>query len=236
MVCYRPEKYSVCVGLIKESAHIGGFLMINSFVNVTTFGQFISCSFNLGADGTLADKRITAQEDCVVQPAVYEKTLTPERIAEYIAQGKKVENLSKAVETENIRVNSLYAFAKELSAVSQIDNNEPIIIYVPTALLQELVSGRIKFYIAETAPETTYYSQFELDLWKQVMPMIKDNFDRLVFKDINSCKKNISNTAVQQDRVNIYKSMYNLMLESFRTEKANRAVNKPQAPKNEVAF
>lgn len=197
--------------------------MINIFINSTTWGQAMSATFNMSIEGSVAQKRLTPIEECTVNDPVYEKVLSAEKVAQYIAQGKKVGNLDKAVITENIRVNSLNALIKELEFVSNYDNKDMIIAYVPTELLQELESGRIKFYLAEDSKGTTYYSDFELELWKKALPLIQDLYCRIVFKDINACKKNVSKTQIQADRVSIYNNMYAMLLTAFREMKAIKA-------------
>ena len=108
---------------------------------------------------------------------------------------------------------------RELELVMSLETEEMLIAYVPGELLQEIESGRVKFYLTDET-ETTYYSEFELALWKEVMPMIQALYCRLVFKNINACKQNKSNTPVQAERVNINAGMYSKLLTAFREMKA----------------
>ena len=195
--------------------------MLNIFINSTTFGQAMGATFNMNVEGSLADKRITALENCEVSAPIYEKAVDPAKITSLIATGQtqKVSNLGKAIEVENVRVNSLAMLIRELELVASIESNEMIIAYVPGELLQELESGRVKFYLASDSSETTYYSEFELTLWHHAMALIQSLYCRLVFKNIASCRKNVSGSAVQADRVNITASMYTKLLTAFREMK-----------------
>lgn len=200
----------------------GDIHMLNTFINSTTFGQAMGATFDMDVQGSLADKRLTAIEDCEVGMPVYERAINPEKVTALITAGQtqKVSNLGKAVEVENVRVNSLNMLIRELTVISAMETNTMIIAYVPPELLQELESGRIKFYLAEDSNETTYYSEFELNLWREALPLIQNLYCRLVFKNINACKQNKSNTPVQADRVSINASMYTKLLTAFREMKA----------------
>lgn len=196
--------------------------MLNIFVNSTTFGQAMAATFSMDTEGSLADKRITAIEDCEVLAPIFEATIDATKISALITAGQtqKVSNLGKAVEVQNIRVNSLNVLIRELQLVASLDTNEMVIAYVPGELLQELESGRIKFYLGDDATETTYYTTDELALWNTALGLIQQLYCRLVFKNIASCKKNVSNTAMQADRVNIAGSMYNKLLNAYREMKS----------------
>lgn len=213
--------------------------MLNIFINSTTFGQAMGATFNLAVEGSLADKRVTALENCEVVAPLYERTVDAEKIASLIATGQtqKVSNLGKAIEFENIRVNSLAMLVRELELVASLESNEMIIAYVPGELLQELESGRVKFYLAGSESNTTYYSEFELNLWHHAMALIQSLYCRLVFKNIASCRKNVSGTAVQADRVNITASMYTKLLVAFKEMKiAKSSVQHTQQSAGESAF
>lgn len=213
--------------------------MLNIFINSTTFGQAMGATFDMNVEGTLADKRITALEDCEVCPPVYEKTIDANKVASLITSGQtqKVSNLGRAVEVENVRVNSLAMLIRELTLISMLeDRNDMLIAYVPGELLQELESGRIKFYLADDSTETTYYSDYELSLWREALPLIQSLYCRLVFKNINACKKNSSNTPIQADRVSINASMYTKLLTAFREMKAMKAGVQQQVASGGPAF
>lgn len=198
--------------------------MLNIFVNATTFGQTMGATFDMDVQGTLADKRLTEIENCEVIAPVYEKAVDASKVTALLAAGQtqKVSNLGKALEVENVRVNSLFMLKRELEYVSSLESQDMIIAYVPGELLQEIESGRVKFYLADET-ETTYYSEFELNLWKEVLPIIQFLYCRLVFKNINACKQNKSNTPAQADRVEIYSSMYTKLLVAFRELKSIKA-------------
>lgn len=213
--------------------------MLNIFINSTTFGQAMGATFDMNVEGTLADKRITALEDCEVCPPAYEKTIDANKVASLITSGQtqKVSNLGRAVEVENVRVNSLAMLIRELTLISMLeDRNDMLIAYVPGELLQELESGRIKFYLADDSTETTYYSDYELSLWREALPLIQDLYCRLVFKNINACKKNSSNTPIQADRVSINASMYTKLLTAFREMKAMKTGVQQQVASGGPAF
>lgn len=200
--------------------------MLNIFVNSTTYGQALGCTFNMSVEGSLADKRITALELCEPVAPVYERAIDASKVTALIASGQtqKVTNLGKAIEVENVRVNSLAMLIRELQVVSAVESNDMIIAYIPGELLQEIESGRVKFYLTEDT-QTTYYSEYELELWKQALPLIQSLYCRIVFKNIMACKKNVSNTPVQADRVNIFNSMYTKLLNAYREMKAVKANN-----------
>lgn len=213
--------------------------MLNIFINSTTFGQAMGATFDMSVEGTLADKRITALEDCEVCQPVYEKTIDANKVASLITAGQtqKVSSLGRAVEVENVRVNSLAMLIRELTLISMLeDRNDMLIAYVPGELLQELESGRIKFYLADDSTETTYYSDYELSLWREALPLIQNLYCRLVFKNINACKKNSSNTPVQADRVSINASMYTKLLTAFREMKTMKAGVQQQVASGGPAF
>ena len=213
--------------------------MLNIFINSTTFGQAMGASFNMNVEGSLADKRLTALENCEVCAPLYEKVVDATKITSLIATGQtqKVSNLGKAIEVENVRVNSLAMLIRELELIASIESNEMIIAYVPGELLQELESGRVKFYLAGDSGETTYYSTFELDLWHHAMALIQSLYCRLVFKNIASCRKNVSGTAIQTDRVNITASMYTKLLIAFKEMKVAKSnVQAPAQSSGESAF
>lgn len=197
--------------------------MFNVFVNSTTFGQAMGATFDLSIEGSLADKRVTAPENCKVLAPIYERKVDANRVTSFISTGQtqQVSKLAKAVDVENVRVNSLAVLIRELQMISEIDTDCMIIAYMPLELLQEVESGRVKFYMSgETT--TTYYSQTELDLWRTALSLIQSLYCRIVFKNINACKKNNTNSPVQADRVNINASMYNMLLTAFRELKAER--------------
>jgi hypothetical protein len=213
--------------------------MLNVFINSTTFGQAMGATFDMSVQGTLADKRITTLENCEVCPPVYEKTIDANKVASLITAGQtqKVSNLGRAVEVENVRVNALAMLIRELTLISMLEGrNDMLIAYVPGELLQELESGRIKFYLADDSTETTYYSDYELSLWREALPLIQNLYCRLVFKNINACKKNNSNTPIQADRVSINASMYTKLLTAFREMKAMKAGVQQQVASGGPAF
>nr|DAV25264.1 MAG TPA: hypothetical protein [Caudoviricetes sp.] len=213
--------------------------MLNIFINSTTFGQAMGATFDMSVQGSLADKRLTDLSNCEVCQPVYERVIDANHVASLITAGQtqKVSNLGKAVEVENVRVNSLAMLVRELVFVSMLENrNDMIIAYVPGELLQELDSGRVKFYLAEDSTETTYYSDIELALWKEALPLIQNLYCRLVFKNINACKKNVSNTPVQADRVAINANMYTKLLTAFREMKAMKAGVQQQVASGGPAF
>ena len=82
--------------------------MLNIFVNSTTYGQALGCTFNMSVEGSLADKRITALELCEPVAPVYERAIDASKVTALIASGQtqKVTKLGKASEVENVRVNS----------------------------------------------------------------------------------------------------------------------------------
>lgn len=195
--------------------------MLNIFVNSTTYGQTMGATFDMSTEGSLIDKRVTSVENCDVVPPIYQREISAQKVADLISAGQteKVANLGKAVEVENTRVNSLAMLIRELTLVKDLKDNKDIVVaYVPGELLHEIKSGRIKFYLDEEA-KTTYFSSLELELWKQVLPLIQDLYCRIVFKSIDSCKKNSSNTESQADRVSIYSSMQKRLIAAFREMK-----------------
>ena len=202
--------------------------MLNLFINSTTYGQVMGATFNMDTPGSLAERRITQSID--VEAPVYEKVIDSAKITQLIATGQtdKVSKMGKAIEAETIRVNSLAMLLRELSMISCLESNDMIIAYLPGELLQEVESGRVKFYLDGTA-ETVYYSEYELELWRQVLPLIQSLYCRIVFKNISSCRNNRSNTPVQADRCAIYANMYQKLLTAYRDMKALKSGN-VQAP------
>lgn len=198
--------------------------MLNLFINSTTYGQVMGATFNMDSPGSLAERRITQFID--VEAPLYVKDVDSTKITQLIAAGQtdKVSKMGKAIEAETIRVNSLAMLLRELSMISSLESNDMIIAYLPGELLQEVESGRVKFYLDGTA-ETTYYSDYELQLWGQVLPLIQSLYCRIIFKNINSCKNNRSNTQVQAERCAIYANMYQKLLTAYRDMKAIKAGN-----------
>lgn len=213
--------------------------MLNLFINSTTFGQAMGATFDMSVEGSFADKRVTPDENIEVLAPIYERVIDANRITALIQSGQtqKVSNLGKAVEVENIRVNSLNVLIRELNMISAMESTGVIIAYLPTELLQEIESGRIKFYLNDSSAETTYYSKTELELWAQAIPLIQNLYSRIVFKNIASCRKNVSNTQVQADRVAIVASMQSKLLTAFREMKALRnGAQAQQSNPGEVIF
>ena len=198
--------------------------MLNLFINSTTYGQVIGATFNIDGEGTLAERRLTSFTE--VEEPVYEKAVDSTKITQLITSGQtdKVSKLGKAIEVETIRVNALAMLLRELTMIVNTESNDMIIAYLPGELLQEVESGRVKFYLDGTA-ETIYYSDYELDLWRQVLPLIQSLYCRIVFKNIASCKTNRSNTQIQADRCAIYASMYQKLLTAYREMKALKSGN-----------
>lgn len=198
--------------------------MLNLFINSTTYGQVMGATFNMDAPGSLAERRITQTID--VEAPVYEKVIDSAKITQLIATGQtdKVSKMGKAIEVETIRVNALAMLFRELSLIASLESNDMIIAYLPVELLQEIESGRVKFYLDGTT-ETIYYSEYELELWRQVLPLIQSLYCRIVFKNISSCKNNRSNTQVQADRCAIYANMYQKLLTAYRDMKALKSGN-----------
>lgn len=202
--------------------------MLNIFVNSTTFGQAMGATFKMDAVGTLSDKRVTPLNLCNVVAPVYGRVMNAEKVTALINSGQssKVSNFAKAIETEKIRVNSLNMLVRELSMINAMEDcNEMITAYVPAPLLSELESGRVKVYLFDESVETTYYSKFELELWKNANALIQQLYCRLIFKKIDSCKVNVSNTPIQAERVDIYNSIYEKILVAFREEKTRQAAS-----------
>lgn len=196
--------------------------MLNTFINTTTYGQAMAATFNLDTDGsTLAEMRITSIEDCNVLDPIYEKEVRIEKVAEYLKnkQTQKVSNLGKAVETENIRVNSLAILIRELELINTLDTEECVTIYVPQPLLQEIQSGRIRYYLNENT--NSYFSEVEIELWKEALPLMHELYFRLVFKSIDACKTNNNNDQIQALRISIVNSMYARLLKAFKERKAS---------------
>lgn len=212
--------------------------MLNLFVNSTTFGQAMGATFDMSIEGNLAQKRITADFDCEVLAPIYEKHIDANKVTALITAGQtqKVSNLGRAVEVENIRVNSLNVLIRELSMVSVLETTGVVMVYLPTELLQEIESGKIKFYLNDSSAETTYYSAQELELWAQAMPLIQSLYNRLVFKNINACKKNVGNTVIQGEKVSIVASMQTKLLIAFRTMKALKSGAQQQSYTGEEIF
>lgn len=210
--------------------------MLNLFINSTTYGQVMGATFNMDAEGSLAERRITQSID--VEAPVYEKVVDSAKITQLITTGQtdKVSKMGKAIEAETIRVNSLAMLFRELQLISSLESNDMIVAYLPAQLLQEVESGRVKFYLDGTT-ETAYYSEYELNLWRQVLPLIQSMYCRIVFKNIASCKNNHSNTQIQADRCAIYANMYQKLLTAYRDMKALKSGN-VQSPtvSNEAIF
>lgn len=198
--------------------------MLNIFINSTTFGQALGATFNMAVEGSFSDKRVTPDENIEVLAPIYERAIDPNKITALLASGQtqKVTNLGKAVEVENVRVNSLNVLIRELRMISALESEGVIIAYLPGELLQEIESGRVKFYLNDSEAQTTYYSALELELWRQAMPLIQALYHRIVFKNIASCRKNISNTQIQADRVAIVGSMQAKLLNAYREMRALR--------------
>lgn len=209
--------------------------MLNIFVNTTTFGQPMAATFDIAEDGT--KKLITPLDECSVYDAGYEQTISAEKLAEIAMSGnvKKMTSSMKAINAENIRVNSLDLLIVELNRVlplikeqETIDEDgvvtpagEVVTVYVPQQLLRELHDLRVKFYVYGSS-ESSYYSQYELDLWKKALPLIQELFLNVVFKNIDGCRKNLGETKVQASKVNIYKSMYKRLLAAYKAEADSR--------------
>ena len=202
--------------------------MLNLFINSTTYGQVMGATFNIDGEGSLAERRLTQFTE--VEEPVYHKTVDSEKITQLIATGQsdKVSKIGKAIEIETIRVNALAMLLRELSMISNLESDDMIIAYLPVELLQEIESGRVKFYLDGTT-ETIYYSTYELELWRQVLPLIQLMYCRIVFKNISSCKTNRSNTPVQADRCAVYANMYQKLLTAYRDMKALKS-GKTNAP------
>lgn len=206
--------------------------MLNIFANATTLGQGVGATFIMEQEPsgtTIVDRRITPNEDLAVAEPVAQRQLDAVKIAQLVAsgQGSKVTAMTKAIESESIRFASLSVLVRELATVEAYEEStgvtdEPIIAYVPTQLLNEILGGKYKFYINGRG-ETTYYSQQELSIWEVAVAYIQKYYTRLVFKDINGCRKNNSNTHVQAERVAIFNSMYSKMLESYKELRAQRS-------------
>lgn len=201
--------------------------MLNIFINSTDFGQAMGATFRMDGEGTIAQRRITADKDCVVNAPVYEANSAnyTAKIAEFLAQGlsQKASNLGRAMNTENIRVNSLAMLIRELETVSLIESTEIITAYVPKPLLDELFYGKFKLSLEEGAPKNSYYSDFELELWRKALPLVQELFSRLNFRDIASCRELRDSQAgnnMQKERVSIYKAIYGNLLTAYREMKA----------------
>lgn len=200
--------------------------MLNVFINSTTYGQVMGATFDLAIQGTLADKRLTALEDCAVQEIFYEKEISAEKVSNYIAQGlaEKVTGLGYAITSENIRVNSIGVLLRELALVESLDTEEPVTVYIPKPLLDEIQSGRIRYYLGENT--NTYYSETEILLWNQLLPIMQRLFMRLVFKNIETCKVNNNAQNVDQAlRVDIYRNIYSKLLPAYKEMKAIKTGN-----------
>jgi hypothetical protein len=203
--------------------------MLNIFVDSTTFGQAMGATFDFAIEGKLAEKRLTKQEDAKVMPSVYERTIDAEKILNFSKAGltQKITNLQKAINAENKRVNSLNILVRELESIQETfapDEVGIITAYVPAELLSELQSGRVKYYLDDSA-ETTYYSKLERELWKKALPLIQHFFMNIVFKNVLACQVNKHENAEQAMRVTIYTQMHNMIRTAYREMSAERQTN-----------
>lgn len=211
--------------------------MLNLFINSTTLGQAMGASFDMDVEGTLADKRITEDANCEVIAPIYRRAIDANKVAELVASGQtqKVSTLSKAIDAECVRVNTLSMLIRELELVAALDSTDMIVAYVPTELLGELQSGRVKMYIGENATANPYFSELELGLWAHAMELIQSLYHRLIFKNIAGCKKNSNNDPVQALRGAITGAMYGKLLTAFR-EMKNSANVAPVATGSDSPF
>lgn len=214
--------------------------MLNTLINSTTLGQAIGATFTIDGPGTLTARRLTSGDNCKVQTPIYEKELSQEKLEELRVKGllNDVPRYNKSIENEVIRVNSLAVLLRELTLIDELDTDEIVTMYVPTQLLRELQSLRIKYYLTSETP-SKYYSLVEIELWKLALPLVQKLYFNIVFKDIASCSKNPNNAdtvapelgdekamlslKVRADRNTLYNSMYTLMLGAYKSLKAQRA-------------
>lgn len=222
-----PSKKSGKYARQKESVLQKGIHMLNIFINSTTFGQAMGATFNLRMTGGLNQKRITSFENCQVQAPIFTAELDTVKMQEYVIAGdmRKVNGLTKAVEIQNVRVNSLAVLIRELQMVKANTENDMLLVYIPDELLNEITDGKIKFHLSddESTGENSYYSEQETALWRVAMPLIGELYSRLVFKSIKSCRNSASNSPEQADRANICASMYGMLLTAYKEEKRARA-------------
>lgn len=208
--------------------------MLNIFVHSSTYGQAMAATFDLEAAGSLPEKRITAPENCCVAAPVYEKPVDQAKVVAFATANKRAElnKMMAAIDTENRRVNSLAALIRELKTIIASGNNDMIIAHVPAPLLKEIETGRVKFSLIEGAEKNPYFSDFELELWREALPLIQQLYTRIVFKSIDTCKTNAYNQPVQALRVAIYRQMHQMILAAFNEMKQAREF----AQQNDVSF
>lgn len=217
--------------------------MINILINSTTYANGIGGSYDFTKPGTtLKDLRVTEAKG--ISESIYRRELDIAKMQTLIGAGdiEKAQRLTAAIDKECTRVGALAVLVEELKAILPIaDSYDIILCYVPTLLKKELESGKIKFHISGNSV-SSYYSDVELLLWVELLPIIQSLYCKIVFKDILSCKANnfakdddtAEETISAQDlRVEIYKRQYAVMAKKFGEEKAkarvaantNKAVN-----------
>ena len=194
--------------------------MLNTLINSTTLGQAIGATFEIDGTGSLTERRLTPGENCRIQEPVYERIISLEKFQALYTTGQmdKITRLNKAIESENIRVNSLAILLRELQLIDEMDTNEIVTIYVPTQLLKELQDMKVKYYLTSETP-SNYYSAQEIEMWKPTLVLIQKLYFNLVFKNIYSCTKNTTEDKVRADRAILYNSMQTLMNTAYRTLK-----------------
>lgn len=218
--------------------------MINVLVNSTTFANGIAGSYDFCKENaeTLKDLRVTEAKG--ISESIYRRELDTAKMQSLFVAGEtdKAQRLASAIDKECTRVGALNALLEELKSIEAIaDNYDIILCYVPTLLKREIESGKIKFHIFGGSV-SSYYSDIELLLWDELLPILQNLYCKLVFKDINSCKtnsykpNNIDSNNIDDDtaeeagvtaqdlRVEIYKRQYSVMVKKFGEEKRKARV------------
>lgn len=206
--------------------------MINVLVNSTTFANGISGAYDFGKEGnSLKDLRVTPARP--ITECIYRRDLDMQKVTNLVAGNnlEKAQAQIAAIDKECVRVGSLACLLEELKNIESsgiADDYDIILCYVPTLLRKEIETGRVKFYIYGKSV-SSYYSDVELILWDELLPIISKLFTKLVFKDILSCKQNRvasqnesaeDGTVTAQDlRVAIYQRQYAVMTKKFAEEK-----------------
>lgn len=158
-----------------------------TFIDSTDFGQTMGATFDLAIEGSVVDMRITTKEDCFVKEPIFEKVMTEEQLIKISKiSTKDLERIGMGYMLCTKRVNSLAMCCREMANYALMDDveSEVITFYVPKVLLDEINSGRVKYYIHSGDIKSEYYADQEVELWKDFYDLYKDIADRIVFRNI----------------------------------------------------
>lgn len=180
--------------------------MLNLFLMSTVYGKATAMAYNINGEGSIKSRNLL---DVAISEHSTAGKMTDAELGQFVRKhGRKALNKIWGDKQSTMRVSALSCLVDCFTELDTEDLKEPLTCYVPKALLEEIQSGRHKYYMcAEEDESTAYYSEAELKLWESFYDLTADITRLLIFKDVYSCNLEETHSQAQEERLAIYEYM-----------------------------